>query len=129
MSKKLFVGGLAWETDDATLADVFNEYGEVLEARVITDRDTGRSRGFGFVTFESEAAAANAQKAMNGRQLDGRALRVDMATEQAPRTGGGGGGGGGSGRGGSGRVRSGGGGGGFDRGSGGGGGGNRRDRW
>jgi cold-inducible RNA-binding protein len=113
MSKKLFVGGLAWETDSASLGDVFNQFGEVVEARVITDRDTGRSRGFGFVTFQDEEQAQTALREMNGRDLDGRTLRVDLATEQAPRSGGGGGGG-----------RSGGGGG-----YGGGGGGGRRDRW
>jgi len=85
MSKKLFVGGLAWATDDASLASAFNAYGEIVEARVVTDRDTGRSRGFGFVTFENEASAAEAMQAMNGRDLDGRTLRVDLATEQAPR--------------------------------------------
>jgi RNA recognition motif-containing protein len=115
MSNKLFVGGLAWETDSATLNDVFNQYGEVVEAKVITDRDTGRSRGFGFVTFTNESDAAAALQAMNGRELDGRTLRVDLATEQAPRREGGGGGG----RGG----RS---GGGYDRG---GDRGNRRERW
>jgi cold-inducible RNA-binding protein len=82
-SKKLFVGGLAWETSDASLGDAFRQYGQVVEAKVITDRDTGRSRGFGFVTFEDEAAAATALQAMNGRDLDGRTLRVDMASEQS----------------------------------------------
>ena len=85
MSKKLFVGGLAWATDDAGLADAFRQFGEISEAKVITDRDTGRSRGFGFVTFEDEGAAQQALEGMNGRELDGRTLRVDLATEQAPR--------------------------------------------
>jgi RNA recognition motif-containing protein len=83
MSKKLFVGGLAWETSDASLNGAFSQYGEVVEAKVITDRDTGRSRGFGFVTFEEESAASAAMSAMNGRDLDGRTLRVDMASEQS----------------------------------------------
>ena len=110
MAKKLFVGGLAWATDDAGLAAAFRQFGEVVEAKVITDRDTGRSRGFGFVTFEDEAAASQAQEGMNGKELDGRTLRVDLATEQAPR-----------------RERS--GGGGYNRGGGGGRGGDRdRDR-
>ena len=94
MSKKLFVGGLAWATDDAGLAEAFRQFGEIAEAKVITDRDTGRSRGFGFVTFEDEGAAQQALEGMNGRELDGRTLRVDLATEQAPRrerSGGGGG--------------------------------------
>ena len=103
MSKKLFVGGLAWETDDASLADAFGRYGELLDAKVVTDRETGRSRGFGFVTYSDEGSAAEALQAMNGRQLDGRTLRVDLATEQAPRRdsrSGGPGGGAGGGRGG-----------------------------
>jgi RNA recognition motif-containing protein len=110
MSKKLFVGGLAWETNDASLARAFDQFGEVLEAKVVTDRDTGRSRGFGFVTFGDESAADSALQAMNGRELDGRALRVDVATDRAPRDNEYSGGG---------RGRSG----------GGGGGGGRRDRW
>jgi cold-inducible RNA-binding protein len=106
MSKKLFVGGLAWATDDASLADVFGRFGELVEAKVITDRDTGRSRGFGFVTYADDDSAQKALEAMNGQQLDGRTLRVDMASEQGPRrTGGGGGGGGGDRRGGGGRDR------------------------
>ncbi len=109
MSKKLFVGGLAWKTDDTTLGRVFGEFGEIIEAKVITDRDTGRSRGFGFVTFVEEEAAADALDSMNGQELDGRTLRVDFATEQAPRRRGSGGGAGG-------------GGGGY-------GGGRRRERW
>jgi RNA recognition motif-containing protein len=113
MSNKLFVGGLAWETDDTSLANAFSSYGEVVEAKVITDRETGRSRGFGFVTFQDEAAASSAMQGMNGRELDGRALRVDLATEQAPRR----------------NEYSGGGGGGRGRSGGGGGGGGRRERW
>ena len=85
MSKKLFVGGLAWATDDAGLAEAFRQFGEIAEAKVITDRDTGRSRGFGFVSFEVVGAAQQALEGMNGRELDGRTLRVDLATEQAPR--------------------------------------------
>ena len=93
MSKKLFVGGLAWETDDNSLNQAFAPFGEIAEARVITDRDTGRSRGFGFVTYSDDASAEKAQAAMNGKMLDGRTLRVDIANEQGPRGGGGGGGG------------------------------------
>ena len=92
MSKKLFVGGLAWATDDQGLRSAFEQYGEVTDAKVITDRDTGRSRGFGFVTFAEDGAADTAIEQMNGAQLDGRTLNVDGARD---RRGGGGGGGGG----------------------------------
>lgn len=91
MSKKLFVGGLAWATTDDTLRDAFSSYGDVQEARVITDRDTGRSRGFGFVTYGVADDADQAVSALNGAELDGRTIRVDVATD---RRGGGGGGGG-----------------------------------
>jgi len=91
MSKKLFVGGLAWATDGEALKSAFSQYGEVTEATVITDRDTGRSRGFGFVTF-NDAESAKAALALNGTDLDGRTIRVDLASEK--REGGGGGGGG-----------------------------------
>jgi heterogeneous nuclear ribonucleoprotein A1/A3 len=89
MSKKLFVGGLAWETDDASLNQAFAPFGEIAEARVITDRDTGRSRGFGFVTYVEDASAEKARAAMNGKTLDGRTLRVDVANEQGGGRGGG----------------------------------------
>jgi RNA recognition motif-containing protein len=82
MAKKLFVGGLAWKTDDASLQEAFASFGEILEARVVQDRDTGRSRGFGFVTFNSEESAETAAKEMDGQMLDGRAIRVDVAREQ-----------------------------------------------
>ena len=95
MSKKLFVGGLAWATTDQALYDAFTTYGEVLEAKVITDRETGRSRGFGFVTFADGKSADEAQTNMDGRELDGRTINVNEARERAPRGGGGGGGGGG----------------------------------
>ena len=94
MSKKLFVGGLAWATDDSGLRAAFEQYGEVTDAKVITDRETGRSRGFGFVTFEQGADADRAIEEMNGSQLDGRSLNVNEARDRAPRGGGGGGGGG-----------------------------------
>ena len=93
MSKKLFVGGLSWNTDDAGLRQAFEAFGEVREARVITDRDTGRSRGFGFVTFSDAESADRALSEMNGTDLDGRTIRVDLATDR--RGGGGGGRGGG----------------------------------
>jgi RNA recognition motif-containing protein len=94
MGKKLYVGGLAWGTDDNGLADAFAAFGSVAEAKVITDRETGRSRGFGFVTFDEEADAQSAINEMNGKELDGRSLNVSEARERTPRSGGGGGGGG-----------------------------------
>ncbi len=119
MSKKLFVGGLSWDTDDSSLRKAFEKFGEVSEASVISDRETGRSRGFGFVTFVDDQAGIAAIEGMNGTQLDGRSLNVNEAQERAPR---GGGGGGGFGGGGGGGGRRGGGGGGERRGGGGGGG-------
>ncbi len=124
MSNKIFVGGLSWDTSDASLRQAFEAYGSVVEAKVISDRDTGRSRGFGFVTFESPADAQAAIEEMDGAEIDGRAVRVNEAQDR--RDGGGGGGGGGRGP----RTdRDGGGGGGRGRGGGGGGGGRDRDRW
>lgn len=96
MSKRLFVGGLSWGTDDAALRQAFAVHGEVTDAKVISDRDTGRSRGFGFVTFGTEEAAKAAMDAMQGTEIDGRTIRIDEARE---RQGFGGGGGGGEGRG------------------------------
>jgi RNA recognition motif-containing protein len=97
MSKKLFVGGVSWNTSDEGLRAAFEQFGEVTDSKVITDRETGRSRGFGFVTFAQGADADNAVEQMNGAELDGRALNVNEARE---RTGGGGGGGRGGGGGG-----------------------------
>ncbi len=84
MSKKLFVGGLSWDTDSEGLERAFSVYGEIEEAKVITDRETGRSRGFGFVTF-TEADAAEKAKELNGTELDGRTIRVDNAQEDGRR--------------------------------------------
>ena len=95
MSKKLFVGGLSWGTDSDGLRTAFEQFGEVTDSAVISDRETGRSRGFGFVTFANNSDADNAIEGMNGKELDGRALNVNEAKERAPRGGGGGGGGGG----------------------------------
>ncbi|KAL0639663.1 hypothetical protein Q9L58_001230 [Maublancomyces gigas] len=89
---KLFVGGLAWHTDDDTLRAKFAEFGVVEEAVVVKDRDTGRSRGFGFVRFTNDDDATSAMNAMNDVEFDGRRIRVDKATDR--RQGGGGGGGG-----------------------------------
>ncbi len=79
MSKKLFVGSLSWDTNDEGLRNAFGVHGEISEAVVITDRDTGRSRGFGFVTFDDDEAADKAVAALNGTELDGRTIRVDVA--------------------------------------------------
>jgi len=108
MSNKIFCGGLAWGTDDHGLQEALSEFGPVREAKVITDRDTGRSKGFGFVTFEDEAGAKSAVAA-GTIELDGRTVRIDEANDK-PRTGGGGGrrDGGGGGRGGGGGGRGGG---------------------
>ncbi|MCJ1478707.1 hypothetical protein MMC13_007390 [Lambiella insularis] len=125
---KLFIGGLAWHTDDSALRAKFEEFGQVEEAIVVKDRDTGRSRGFGFVRYGQDSDADAAINSMNNVEFDGRTIRVDKASERgsggggggfgggrgggygAPRGGGGYGGGGGS---------YGGGGGGYDRGQGG----------
>jgi len=109
---KLFVGGLAWHTDENALRQKFEEFGAVEEAVVVKDRDTGRSRGFGFVRYGQESDADAAIAAMNNVEFDGRTIRVDKASDRGS---GGGGGGGGFGRGG--------GGGGYQRGGGYGGGG------
>ena len=108
MSKKLFVGGLSWDTNDDSLRRAFESFGEVAEAKVITDRDTSRSRGFGFVTFTEDDDGRKAIEMLDGSQLDGRSIKVNEAQE---RSGGGGGGGGGGGYGGGGRGGRGGGGG------------------
>ncbi|KAI3452217.1 hypothetical protein Pfo_008882 [Paulownia fortunei] len=89
-SSKLFVGGLSYSTDEMSLREAFSQYGEVVEARVILDRETGRSRGFGFVTFTSTEAASSAIQAFDGQDLHGRRVRVNYATEK-PRGGFGGG--------------------------------------
>lgn len=94
---KLFIGGLAWHTEDATLRQKFEEYGPIEEAVVVKDRDTGRSRGFGFVRYTQEADAQKAITAMNNIEFDGRTIRVDKASDSGPRGGGGGGGFGGRG--------------------------------
>ncbi|MCR4415919.1 MAG: RNA-binding protein [Thermoguttaceae bacterium] len=101
MSKKLFVGGLNWKTTDEGLRQAFERFGEITEAKVITDRETGRSRGFGFVTFVQDDSATSAITEMDGSQLEGRTIKVNQA-EERPRSGGGGRGGygGGGGRGG-----------------------------
>lgn len=90
MQEKLFVGGLSWNTDDQTLKQAFEQYGVVTEAKVVTDRDSGRSRGFGFVTMDAPASASDAIEGLDGTELDGRTINVSVA--QAKKAGGGGGG-------------------------------------
>jgi len=91
---KLFVGGLAWDTTNDALKHAFESYGPIEDAVIIMDRNTGRSRGFGFVTF-TNPANADAALALNATQLEGREIRVQHASDSG-RSGGGGGGGGGS---------------------------------
>jgi cold-inducible RNA-binding protein len=131
MGTKVFVGGLAWGTTSEGLKAAFEPCGSIVEAKVVTDRDTGRSRGFGFVTFADDAGFRKAVETMDGATIDGRKVRVNEA-ENKPRSNGGGGGGfGGGGGGGYGGGGGGGGRGGYGGGGGGGGGGRGRggDRW
>ena len=104
MAKRLFVGGLSWNTDEPELRRAFERFGELTDVKVITDRETGRSRGFGFVGFADSQSADTAIQEMDGSDLDGRTIRVNEAQERQPR-GGGGGGRGGRGGGGGGRDR------------------------
>ncbi|NP_001279254.1 cold-inducible RNA-binding protein-like [Callorhinchus milii] len=92
---KLFVGGLSFSTDEQSLEEVFSEYGQISEVRVIKDRDTQLSRGFGFITFENPGDAKDALLAMNGKSIDGRQIRVDQAEKKSSAGGGRGRGGGG----------------------------------
>ena len=92
-NNRLYVGNLSWDTSEEGLRQAFGQFGEVKDAKVITDRETGRSRGFGFVTMASDEAAAEAIQAMDGAMLDGRALRVNVAEDRRERGGGGFGGG------------------------------------
>jgi RNA recognition motif-containing protein len=81
MSKKLYVGNLPFSTTGESLEQLFSEHGEVLSARIIKDRQTGRSRGFGFVEMEDQAAD-KAMEALNGQEFEGRTLRIGEAREQ-----------------------------------------------
>lgn len=97
MMKKLYVGNLPFAVDDEALRQMFEEHGQVTSANVITDRDTGRSRGFGFVEISGDDDADAAIKAMDGHAIEGRPLKVNEARpreDRRPRGGGGGGGGG-----------------------------------
>ena len=96
MAHKLFVGGLAFSTSDARLREVFSQAGSVESASVVTDRDTGQSRGFGFVEMATAEDAAEAIKKFNGQTVDGRTLKVEAANSAGPGGGRSGGGGGGS---------------------------------
>jgi RNA recognition motif-containing protein len=93
MGRRIYVGNLPWSTTSAELASMFGEHGGVRNAEVISDRETGRSRGFGFVEMESDEAMETAIAALNGRDMGGRALTVNEARERTPRPSGGGGGG------------------------------------
>ena len=132
MSMKLYVGNLAFTTSSQDLQELFAQAGTVESASVVEDRDTGRSRGFGFVEMSSKEEGEAAIAQFNGKEVNGRALNVNEAKPRENRGGGGGRGGFGGGRGGGGGFggnRSGGGGrGGYGGGSGGGG-GNREPRW
>ena len=97
-SAKLYVGNLSYETSEAAIRTAFEAHGEVASVNLITDRDTGRPKGFGFVEMGSAEEAQKAKAALDGTQMDGRAIKVDVAKEmvpRAPRSGGGYGGGGG----------------------------------
>lgn len=104
MAKKLYIGNLSYSVDDERLHQHFSQCGQVDSAKVITDRETGRSKGFGFVEMSSDDEANAAIDKLNGQELDGRSINVSEARPQAPREGGGGRGGprgfGGGGRGG-----------------------------
>ena len=116
MGSKIYVGGLPYAATEQQLSDLFAQHGAVASARVITDKFTGQSRGFGFVEMSSDEEAQKAIAALNGTQMDGRTLTVNEAKPMEPRSGGGAGGRGGFG-------------GGAGRNSGGAGGGGNRGRW
>lgn len=108
MGKKLYVGNLPFSATEQALADAFGQCGTVESAKIITDRDSGRSKGFGFIEMSTEAEAQNAITKFNGADYEGRTLTVNEAKPMAPREGGGGGRGGfggGGGRGGHGGGR------------------------
>lgn len=100
MGKKLYVGNLSYSVNNASLQDLFSQFGEVQSAEIIMDRETGRSKGFGFVEMGTEQEAQAAISALSGKEHEGRALTVNEAKPREPRTGGFGGGnrGGGGGR-------------------------------
>jgi len=93
MENRLYVGNLAFQTTEGALEAAFAQFGTVVEAKLVLDRESGRSRGFAFVAMADRDSAMRAIQEMNGALLDGRALRVNEAEPKAPRAGGGGGGG------------------------------------
>lgn len=95
MGKRIYVGNLPWSTTSTEMEGIFGEFGAVVSAEVISDRETGRSRGFGFVEMESEEGMQAAIQALNGKDMGGRPLTVNEAKEKTSRPMGGGGGGGG----------------------------------
>jgi RNA recognition motif-containing protein len=98
VGKKLYCGNLSYGTRSGDLETLFSEYGEVASSQVIEDRDTGRSKGFGFVEMDSDDDAAAAIEGLDGTEQDGRTIKVNEAQPRKPRSDGGGGGGGGGGR-------------------------------
>ena len=82
MNNKLFIGGIAWSTTEDSLTAFFSQAGTVIEAKIIKDKNTGRSKGFGFVTMSSEEEATKAMEMLNGKELDGRAIKIDKAIEK-----------------------------------------------
>lgn len=105
MGKKLYVGNLSYDVDSSALQEMFSAHGTVQSAEIIADRDTGRSKGFGFVEMGSDSEAKDAIGALNGHEVGGRALTVNEAKPKEKRSFGGGGGGGGGSRGGFGGKR------------------------
>ena len=89
MNNRLYVGNLAFHTTEDTLTRVFSECGTVVEAKLVLDRESGRSRGFGFVSMSTEEEASRTIEQLNGSDLDGRALKVNIAEEKGARSGGG----------------------------------------
>ncbi len=92
MGTKLYVGNLSYQTEESELREQFGQFGTVVSANVISDRDTGRSRGFGFVEMSTEEEARAAEAGMNGTEVDGRTLKVNESKPREDRSGGGGGG-------------------------------------
>jgi len=92
MAAKVYVGNLSWNTTDETLTQAFSQFGQVLDSIVMKDRETGRSRGFGFVTFSADGEATTAIENLHDQELDGRRIKVNLANARPERGGGGGGG-------------------------------------
>jgi len=85
MAKKIYVGNLNYDTDESTLRELFQEHGEIVSLNVITDRYTGMSKGFGFIEMASDEAASSAIAALNGKEVDGRQIRVNEAYDKPRR--------------------------------------------